>query len=235
MDPWGWNPKMDFRTVNHSQGGFPKLEVLALGNYVLSHEWQIDWIISQGRESGGLKRLYLDRCSVLHRGNIPGPLPGPSTVVGQDAQGNDIEVSNVNYPRIDIMKRYNGEGTGMVEIFPELRWSQILRRFRESMRSLEVFEVMSQLEIEYNEDSEELPTRRGALDDSDPRFCTGRFSTYEGADVRLCYSECDGTFWNDDAAPNPTEDGYGPDDEEALRQLVDEITGRHGGETCSQS
>ncbi|CAG9989535.1 unnamed protein product [Clonostachys byssicola] len=232
MDPWGWNPKMDFRTVNHSQGGFPKLETLTLGNYVLSHEWQIDWIINQGRESGGLKKLYLDQCSVLHKGNIPGPLPGPSTVLGQDAQGNDIEVSNDNYPRIDIMKRYNGEGTGMVEIVPELRWSHILQRFRESMHSLKIFDVMSQIEIEYDYDSEEL-YRHGVLDDSDPRFYSGRFSRREWEDVRLCYSECDGPFWNHDAGPNPTEDEYGPEDEEVLRQFLDEIVGRHGGERPS--
>ncbi|VUC29814.1 unnamed protein product [Clonostachys rosea] len=232
MDPWGWNPKMDFRAVNPSQGGFPKLETLALGHYVLSHEWQIDWIINQGKESGGLKKLYLDRCFVLHRGNIPGPLPGPPTVVGQDAQGNDITVSNVNYPRNDIMKEWHGESTGMVEIIFALRWSEILNRLCEAMHSLETFEVLSRLEIEDYDDAEDLP-RLGTLDDSDPRFASGQFTSYEEEEVKLRYTECDGTFWNDEAAPS-TQEEVEEADQEALRQLVDEIADRRGGETSSQ-
>ncbi|KAI0023552.1 hypothetical protein F4780DRAFT_776584 [Xylariomycetidae sp. FL0641] len=68
---WGWNPKLDFRHINpgtDADSGFPKLEVLALGKFVFSHEWQKDWFASLGRRNGhgGLRELYLEDCALLH-------------------------------------------------------------------------------------------------------------------------------------------------------------------------
>ena len=51
------------RLVNPGSG-FPSLRVLALGNDVFSHDWQIDWVASLGSQNGrgGLEEIYLLSC-----------------------------------------------------------------------------------------------------------------------------------------------------------------------------
>lgn len=68
---WGWYPKIDFRCSEMGRGGgggggggFPNLRSLSLGNYVFSHEWQVDWIAGLGGGGGGLEELYLDDCPI---------------------------------------------------------------------------------------------------------------------------------------------------------------------------
>ena len=48
----------------------PQLEALAFGNYVFSHEWQIEWFTKIGKENGngGLEELYLDDFPIFLRG-----------------------------------------------------------------------------------------------------------------------------------------------------------------------
>ncbi|KAF4994257.1 hypothetical protein FDECE_13196 [Fusarium decemcellulare] len=121
---WGWFPKMDFRLLGDSP--FPRLKVLALGNYVFSHEWQVDWFASVGQQngSGGLEELYLDDCPILFKARQRGPL--------------DIEdpgyplVSNVlDVNRIKETRNYR------------IRWHHVLSRWARSMGALRVFRMGS--------------------------------------------------------------------------------------------
>ncbi|CAG9951049.1 unnamed protein product [Clonostachys rosea f. rosea IK726] len=147
---WGWNPKMDFRAVRPGMGvdsGFPSLRVLALGKYVFSHEWQVDWIASLGCQNGrgGLEKLYLDNCPIMYYAHHLKPLDESTTVVGKDRNGDDIVVSNEGYHRRDVLARrpatQRGSGTthGKRE-FP-LQWHTVLSQWNESMTSLRVFKM----------------------------------------------------------------------------------------------
>ncbi|KAM5341597.1 hypothetical protein ACJ41O_014628 [Fusarium nematophilum] len=140
---WGWSPKMDFRLVNPSEGGFPNLKVLALGNYIFSHEWQIDWIASQGKKTaaGGLEELYLDHCFVMFHAHHLIPLDESTVIVGRDPDGNDIEVSNKGYQRKDLIFEVDENDPPLAETPYPLRWHTILSRWRESMAALKVFRM----------------------------------------------------------------------------------------------
>ena len=56
-DYWGYNPKIDF-----SRTHFPKLKTLALGHYLWSHDWQLQWLLSHG---GTLEHLYMEMSPLL--------------------------------------------------------------------------------------------------------------------------------------------------------------------------
>ncbi|KAI0127375.1 hypothetical protein BJ170DRAFT_370360 [Xylariales sp. AK1849] len=105
-DYWGWNPKMDFRAINSGNSlecGFPNLRVLSLGHYVFSHEWQVNWVTSLGYRNGrgGLEELYLDDCPIMWQARTLQPLDESKSIY-KSANG-VIELSNVGYPRKDIM------------------------------------------------------------------------------------------------------------------------------------
>ncbi|VUC36553.1 unnamed protein product [Clonostachys rosea] len=149
-DYWGWNPKMDFRAVRPGMGdesGFPRLRVLALGRYVFSHEWQVEWIASLGRLNGrgGLEKLYLDNCPIMYHAFHLKPLDESTTVVGQDKNGDDIIVSNEGYHRRDLLthqpptQRGGGNTHGRRD-FP-LEWHTVLSRWNETMTGLRVFKM----------------------------------------------------------------------------------------------
>ena len=55
--PWGWYPKVDFR---HTR--FPHLRNLSLENFTLSHDWQLQWLLSH---SQSLQHLRMASCAVL--------------------------------------------------------------------------------------------------------------------------------------------------------------------------
>ncbi|KAF5009133.1 hypothetical protein FDECE_4623 [Fusarium decemcellulare] len=119
-DFWGWFPKMDFRDV----GFLPRLKVLALGKYVFSHQWQIDFFASIGKENGseGLEELYLDDCFVLYEAHQRGPL---------DSDG---------YPDMfTVMDR--GEEAETFRF--TLRWYHLLSSWATTMKSLRKFTVGS--------------------------------------------------------------------------------------------
>ncbi|KAI1402009.1 hypothetical protein F4819DRAFT_305431 [Hypoxylon fuscum] len=127
---WGWIPKMDFRDVNPSTGpesGFPKLEVLALGNYVFSHEWQIGWFASLGHHNryGGLRELYLDDCPILYFARIYGEL--------------DQTPGSVGYPLKESILAQQWENE--VNQNYHMRWHHVLPRWRENMTALKVFRM----------------------------------------------------------------------------------------------
>ncbi|EON99919.1 putative f-box domain protein [Phaeoacremonium minimum UCRPA7] len=150
VDYWGWNPKMDFRVVNPlagKQSGFPNLRVLALGNYIFSHEWQVDWIASLGRCNGrgGLEELYLDDCPIMWQARNYEPFDESKTILGTDVDGNTIEICNEGYPLKEIMNRDNPtpqlDEPGVKEY--DLRWHHMLETWRKEMHGLKVFKMGS--------------------------------------------------------------------------------------------
>ncbi|KAF4993714.1 hypothetical protein FGRMN_6291 [Fusarium graminum] len=114
---WGWFPKMDFRSMD-----FPNLQVLALGHYVFTHDWQIDWMSSIGQKNGigGLRELYLDNCPILFQANQSSPL----------------DETDPGYPVVSTVFEEAPE----MHTFP-IRWSDILSRWATSMKTLEVFRM----------------------------------------------------------------------------------------------
>ncbi|KAF7548848.1 hypothetical protein G7Z17_g6783 [Cylindrodendrum hubeiense] len=120
---WGWLPKMDFRLVDELQN----LKVLALGRFVFSHEWQIDWFGSLG-----LQEFYLDDCAVLHQA-VQVVVDQSRSIVGQDAHGKKIIVSNAGY--------YDAELDINVISPGRIRWHNLLCHWRDSMSKLRVFKM----------------------------------------------------------------------------------------------
>ncbi|KAF7544726.1 hypothetical protein G7Z17_g9725 [Cylindrodendrum hubeiense] len=154
---WGWLPKLDLRAVGGG-AGLPNLKVLALGKYVFSHEWQVDWFPTLG-----LEELYLDDCRMLYQSKTDWTPDDRTSVVGQDANGNDVVISNEGYLRYDDVwdseSGSNIDGGSNPDSLPEpeepneeeilgfkmirltLRWHTLLSRWRDSMSTLRVFKV----------------------------------------------------------------------------------------------
>lgn len=144
-DYWGWNPKMDFRAVNPiagSDSGFPNLRVLALGNYIFSHEWQVDWIASLGKKNGrgGLEELYLDDCPIMFHSSHLLPMDTSVTTLGKDVDGVDVTISNNGYPLSETMTNQH-TAWDQEEADYSLRWHKILPRWTERMTALKVFKM----------------------------------------------------------------------------------------------
>lgn len=123
-DYWGWFPTLNFRLIGRDGSPFPQLKVLALGNYVFSHDWEIDWFASVGSKngSGGLEELYLDDCPILTRARQRGPLSR----------------SDPGYPKVTTVMEVD-RGQEMYEF--SLRWHSILSRWAELMKGLKVFRI----------------------------------------------------------------------------------------------
>ncbi|KAF5664116.1 hypothetical protein FHETE_7225 [Fusarium heterosporum] len=121
-DYWGWLPKMDFRLIGE-ESPFPQLKILALGNYVFSHEWQIEWFSKIGKEngSGGLKELYLDDCPMLF-------------------QASQCGVSDDRYP--DFKRILEDQCSSETYSYPT-RWHHVLVHWKDSMKGLEVLKMGS--------------------------------------------------------------------------------------------
>ncbi|KLU85108.1 hypothetical protein MAPG_04140 [Magnaporthiopsis poae ATCC 64411] len=98
---FGWCPKLDLRLIN-PDGGLPNLRVLALGHYVFSHDWQVDWVAGLG----SLQELYLDDCPILWRAIVRPPL------------------DDENYPTAEAFNA--GPNNDRVEIGLPLRWHAVL-------------------------------------------------------------------------------------------------------------
>ncbi|KAI1337850.1 hypothetical protein F5Y15DRAFT_389420 [Xylariaceae sp. FL0016] len=141
---WGWHPKMDFRTVSPKAiSAFPNLEVLALGNYVFSHQWQVDWIASLGcgNGKGGLKELYLDDCPIMWRARVWKPLTATDTPIAT-GNGNSVLLSNEGYPDMkDMLEAGADLQLNDIEVLFPLRWSHILSQWQETMANLKVFKM----------------------------------------------------------------------------------------------
>jgi len=193
---WGWCPKMDFRLVNPGSG-FPNLRVLALGNYIFSHDWQIDWVASLGLENGrgGLEELYLDDCPVMVNARFIGPLDESTVMIGDGPEDERMQISNHGYlPKGAMSTRpqtWNPAVTGY-----SLRWRQILKVWREKMTGLKTFRMgkgdWSGMYLEVGEH---------AFSQAWPEREDGR----ERKELRLE----DTLFLNYDLDPPPADDGYG--------------------------
>ncbi|KAF3771400.1 hypothetical protein M406DRAFT_105757, partial [Cryphonectria parasitica EP155] len=141
---FGWAPKLDLRRVmaGHTHScAFPNLRVLALGRYVLSHEWQITWIASLGAENGhgGLQELYLDDCPIIWRGRTRGPMDETIDTLGS------LKLDNHGYP---IRGMLTGESSldniwDMATKDFGLRWSTVLGRWAREMQFLRAFRMGS--------------------------------------------------------------------------------------------
>ena len=120
-DYWGWFPIMDFRNCGE-ESPFPQPKVLALGNYVFTHEWQVEWFSKLGSEnsSGGLEELYLDDCPILHH-----------------ARQNDV--CEGGYP--DRAAVSNQQDYNPSEHYFSIRWHSILSHWKDSMKGLKVFRM----------------------------------------------------------------------------------------------
>jgi hypothetical protein len=61
--PWGYMPKVDLRDLY-----LPHLRVLELGFWMISHDWQTDWIINH---AATLETIWMDNCSMLVEARSP--------------------------------------------------------------------------------------------------------------------------------------------------------------------
>ncbi|KAK0609059.1 hypothetical protein DIS24_g12542 [Lasiodiplodia hormozganensis] len=112
---FGFSPKLDLRGLH-----IPNLRTLALGNYVFTHDWQLDWLSSH---SSSLQNLYLDDCLVVFY-----------------ALFYETEVDPEGYPVIDT----NGSNdTSRMDqyMFFDQTWSRILGHFRTHLSSLRHFRM----------------------------------------------------------------------------------------------
>lgn len=131
-DYWGWSPKMDFRVLSQGKngtGGFSNLRTLALGTFVFSHQWQVDWVAQLGSDNGrgGLEELYLDNCPVMWRARVFGPVDGEGFPHKEAIAAGDGSPPSINGDPITVDV--------------DLRWSTILQQWRQKMPSLKVFKM----------------------------------------------------------------------------------------------
>ncbi|KAF2270449.1 hypothetical protein CC78DRAFT_611351 [Lojkania enalia] len=106
---WGVWPYIDLRGVH-----FPKLISLALGNWTIAHNWQIEWITSHGET---LRELVLDDCPIAYALRM-----GPKE-------------ANTNFPE---MRPASGwpDDTFVIIRRVETRWNDVFPMFEKSLKKL---------------------------------------------------------------------------------------------------
>ncbi|CAI6338680.1 unnamed protein product [Periconia digitata] len=110
---WGFYPVCDLRGIH-----FPNLRDLSLGSWSITHDWQIDWILSHGST---LEKLNLDDCPIVTH-----------LVVDERQKPEDWTGRPVLY--------HNSVPTDfMVEI--SMRWYHIFPRFQQSLPRLVQFAI----------------------------------------------------------------------------------------------
>ncbi|PSN73349.1 hypothetical protein BS50DRAFT_568904 [Corynespora cassiicola Philippines] len=109
---WGLYPLCDFRKLQ-----FPNLESLALGNYTIARDWQIDWILSHGPT---LKELILDGCPII-------------TVLCFDNFEEDLRP-----PNLEPLPGSDPESPCYL-MHVDLRWHNVLPKFESGLPNLEKF------------------------------------------------------------------------------------------------
>lgn len=135
---FGWAPKLDLRMIRPGPA-FPRLKVLALGNYVFTHDWQVEWIASLGANNGrgGLEELYLDDCPIMWRARTRGLMD--SSTLNVDG----MQINNSGYPLKEAMTSREAQHHDPVTVDFGLRWSSVLQTWRHEMKALKVFKMGS--------------------------------------------------------------------------------------------
>jgi hypothetical protein len=110
---WGFWPPSDLREVH-----FPVLKSIALGNWTIVHEWQIDWLLSHGQT---LEELILDECPIV-----------TALMMGD-------KPAKLHWPDLPILWTNKRFGTGYYFKEFSLRWHHVLPRFQSSMPLLRHF------------------------------------------------------------------------------------------------
>ncbi|KAL1645754.1 hypothetical protein SLS58_003638 [Diplodia intermedia] len=111
---FGYSPKLDLRGLR-----IPNLRTLALGNYVFTHDWQLEWLSDH---SSSLENLFLDDCIVVCYAKL-----------------HDCELDSDGYP---IIKRRRGTPRGhqgRKYKFIDQTWSRIFHHIRTRLASLRHF------------------------------------------------------------------------------------------------
>lgn len=112
---WGVYPFVDFRNVPT----FARLKSLCMGNFIVAHDWQIDWILSH---SETLETLIMDDCSIVAALRMDS---GPAK-----ANFPDLAPKILSYGRFGITIYY-------IEV--PLRWHMVMDRFRTGLPVLRHF------------------------------------------------------------------------------------------------
>ena len=110
---WGVYPLWPLHNLH-----FPKLKSLALGNWTIAFDWQIDFITSHGKT---LEQLVLTNCPILHASRMT------------RRQSNN-----------DWQTRLPGTSRGpppTTTSFPDLRWHTVLPAFGSSLTKLKHFSM----------------------------------------------------------------------------------------------
>jgi hypothetical protein len=124
--PFGYFPKLELRGLH-----LPHLQTLALSQYVISHDWQVDWILSH---RATLRELYLDHCSILFQ--IGHSDPTWLDEEGYPKHNKDCQsVYPGKYPHLNNEDIYNKVRL----ISYRTRWHNIFDRFAQSLPHLRVF------------------------------------------------------------------------------------------------
>lgn len=137
---WGWSPKMDFRVLSqgaNGTGGLCNLRTLALGRFVFSHQWQVDWITKLGSDNGrgGLEELYLDDCPIMWRARYFGAVDGEGFPQRETTAAADAPPAAA-HPAAAQPNIWDP-----ITVDVDLRWSAVLRQWREKMPSLKAFKM----------------------------------------------------------------------------------------------
>ncbi|KAL1619662.1 hypothetical protein SLS54_006599 [Diplodia seriata] len=111
---FGYSPKLDLRGLR-----IPSLRTLALGNYVFTHDWQLEWLSDH---SSSLENLFLDDCIVVSYAKLY-----------------DCQIDSDGYP---IIQRRRGTPRGhrvRNYKFIDQTWSRIFHHIRTQLTSLRHF------------------------------------------------------------------------------------------------
>jgi len=106
---WGVIPTWDSRALH-----FPKLKSLALGNYTLAYDWQVDWLAKHET----LQSLSLDDCPIAHYFRVD------DAYAKRDLETNDL---------IDLGR---GGGGRVQKWGNSLRWDFVFSRLQSSLPAL---------------------------------------------------------------------------------------------------
>jgi hypothetical protein len=142
----GWFPKLDLRSVH-----FNSLQSLTLGQFIFSHDWQFDWIVSHGPT---LRALYLDHCSILHQ-------IGYAHTNGLDSEGYFAYDETMDWPRSPAVDPAH-DAEWPIFVNYEIRWHEVFDRFSRELPELHTFKFGTSRswvffsEREYDKD-EEMP------------------------------------------------------------------------------